>query len=165
MLNNSSTYHDFILDCQYSFYFFHDAAFCSFTFCISPNFLSLSRPFVVRCTEFAFLCFLKWGETFELPRCFAKPVRFRFVFTAYFYFTPRRIIFCCFTIFLVSPRCHLLKRHDIYDCTAMPSFVASRYLWLHRDAIFCCATIFMIAPRCLSFETPRYFTSLPRTLF
>jgi len=27
-----------------------------------------------------------------------------------------------FTIFMNAPRCHLLLRHDIYECTAMPIF-------------------------------------------
>jgi len=31
-------YHDFILDFQYSFYFFYASAFCSFTLRTSPNF-------------------------------------------------------------------------------------------------------------------------------
>ncbi len=35
---------------------------------------------------------------------------------------------------MISPRCHLLLRHDIYDFTEMPFFY--------------CATIFMISPRC-----------------
>ena len=48
---------------------------------------------------------------------------------------------------LFLPRCRRLARHDIYACTEMPFFVASRYLCLRRDAIFCCATIFMSSPR------------------
>jgi len=47
----------------------------------------------------------------------------------------------------------------------MPSFGASRYFCFHRDAVVWRVTIFMISPRCPSFETPRYFISLPRTLF
>jgi hypothetical protein len=58
--------------------------------------------------------------------------------------------FCCATIFLFSPRCFsfvapryfcfhraalLLLRHDIFDFTTMPSFVASRY--------FCICTNFV----------------------
>jgi len=44
--------------------------------------------------------------------------------------------FCCITIFMSSPRCHLLLRHDIFVFTTMPSFVAPRYFCFHRDAIF-----------------------------
>jgi hypothetical protein len=35
--------------------------------------------------------------------------------------------FCCATIFMSSPRCHLWLRHDNFDFTEMPSFVAPRY--------------------------------------
>ena len=75
-----------------------------------------------------FLWFFKWGGTFGLPRCSAQPARFRFAFTSYFYFSPSRFIFWRFTILLISLRCHLLKRHDIYDFTTMPSFEAPQYL-------------------------------------
>jgi hypothetical protein len=61
------------------------------------------------------------------------------------------------TIFWISPRCLLLLHHDIYDFTAMPSFVAPRYFVFAAMPSFCCATIFMISPRCPSFVAPRYF--------
>ena len=80
---------------------------------------------------------------------------------------------------MISPRCHLLLRHDIYDFTEMPSFVVPRYFCSHRDAIFYCATIFLFSPRCLlllrhdisdftamlSCVAPRYFVSTAMPIF
>jgi hypothetical protein len=39
----------------------------------------------------------------------------------------RAAFFCYFTIFMFSPRCHVLMCHDIFDFTESPSFVAPRY--------------------------------------
>jgi hypothetical protein len=44
-------------------------------------------------------------------------------------------IFVAATIFMFSPRCHLLLRQDIFVFIAMPFFY--------------CATIFLFSPRCL----------------
>jgi len=70
MLNNSSTYHDFILDCQYSFYFFPTLLFVLSSFEVITNFYSLPMflSFI-----FLSLCFFKWGEAFGLPQCSAQP--------------------------------------------------------------------------------------------
>jgi len=123
--------------------------------------------------SFHVLCFLGFlmGVTFGLPLGSAQPALFRFVFISYFYFSPSCIIFCCFTIFLIAPRMPIVRHFTIFMIALRcPSFVAPRYLWMHRDAIFCYATIFMIAPRCYlllrydicdctampSFVAPRY---------
>jgi len=109
------------------------------------------------------ICVFKMGGNVRATAMFREASTFTFLFSHHVFTSLRAAlsfvasrylclhrdaIFCYFTIFLNAPRCHLLLRHDIYECTAMPSFVAPRYLWLHRDAFFCCITIFMNAPRC-----------------
>lgn len=47
-----------------------------------------------------------------------------------------RCLFCCATILLISPRCHLWLLHNIFVFTAIPSFVAPRYFRFHHDTIF-----------------------------
>jgi hypothetical protein len=88
--------------------------FCCFTiFSCSPRCLS-------------FCCF---SIFMFVPRCHL------FVTSRYFRF-HRDTFFCCATIFMFVPRCHLLLLHDISESTAMLSFVAPRYFWIHHDAIF-----------------------------
>jgi hypothetical protein len=57
-----------------------------------------------------------------LPRCHRFRACGKIV---YFY---RDVIFGRATIFLISPSCLLLSLHNTFDFTAMPSFVAPRYL-------------------------------------
>jgi hypothetical protein len=67
-------YHDFILDFQHNFYFFHDSAFCSFTLWISPNFYVSPRYFlafkmgVKIVWRFTIVCFDRAVLSFDTSR-------------------------------------------------------------------------------------------------
>jgi hypothetical protein len=74
---------------------------------------------------------------------FREASTFPFLFSHHIFTSLRAALSFVASRYLCLHRdAHLLLRRDIYDCTVMP--------------IFCCATIFMIAPRCLSFVAPRY---------
>jgi hypothetical protein len=54
---------------------------------------------------------------------------------------------------LFLPRRFLLFRHDIFDFTAMPSFVAPRYFCLHRDALLLKHHDILVARTSFDFNT------------
>jgi len=128
---------------QVQFSFLPRSAFCSFTLCILRQFLFSQSRFLVRRFTIFYFC--------EVLYCFFRDILFLAVFKmGVKMFRP-------FTIFPCSPR--------------FSSFVASQYLWIHRNAIFCYFTIFLNPPRCHlllrhdisestampSFVAPRYF--------
>jgi hypothetical protein len=65
--------------------------------------------------------------------------------------------FCVHCIFLVLSEPHyLLLLHDIFGFTTMPSFVAPRYLRMHRDAHLLKRHDIFGFTTMPSFEAPRY---------
>jgi len=144
MLNNSSTLPRFYARLQAQFLILPRICFLLFhALYSSQNFLLCRVVFLFVARILLFMVF-KMGGSVRTTAMFRATSTFTFLFSHHIFTSLRAALSfvasryfnpCRVALFLrlrqdslFLPRCHLSLRHDIYDCTVMPSFVAPRYL-------------------------------------